>query len=244
MKLEHIFEKSGIGLTIFDIDDTLMHTTAKIKVVKNRQVIKTLTNQEFNTYELQPGEEFDFGEFRDAEKFNKESVPIGRMIAKLKAILANAGDSKVIMLTARADFDNKEKFLNTFNKLGIDMSQVHVHRAGNLGISPAKAKVVWVKKYLDLGIYKRVRLYDDSISNLKAFNALMDKYPDVEFKAYYVHPNGSTTTYKERDPVSEKIKDTTLPRYTAREWAIISGGHSLDESTPAPKHKLFDFGKY
>jgi hypothetical protein len=31
-------------------------------------------------------------------------------------------------------------------------------------------------------------------------------------------------------------------RYTAREWAIISGGHTLEEVKP--KHKLFDFGKY
>lgn len=31
------------------------------------------------------------------------------------------------------------------------------------------------------------------------------------------------------------------PRYTAKEWAIISGGHQLEEQ---PKPKLFDFGKY
>jgi hypothetical protein len=31
-------------------------------------------------------------------------------------------------------------------------------------------------------------------------------------------------------------------RYTAREWSIISGGHSLEEAKP--KTKLFDFGKY
>jgi hypothetical protein len=31
-------------------------------------------------------------------------------------------------------------------------------------------------------------------------------------------------------------------RYTAKEWAIISGGHVLEETKS--KHKLFDFGKY
>jgi len=31
-------------------------------------------------------------------------------------------------------------------------------------------------------------------------------------------------------------------RYTAREWAVISGGHTLEETTV--KRKLFDFGKY
>ncbi len=44
-------------LTIFDIDDTLFHTTAKINVVKDGEVVRSLTNQEFNNYELQDGEE-------------------------------------------------------------------------------------------------------------------------------------------------------------------------------------------
>ena len=117
MRLHELLEAYGdsnLGLTIFDIDDTLFHTTAKIKVVKDGKVIKSLTNQEFNSYKLQPGEQFDFGEFRNAEKFRRESQPIAPMIAKLKAILRNAGDSKVIMLTARADFDDKELFLKTF----------------------------------------------------------------------------------------------------------------------------------
>jgi hypothetical protein len=47
---------SAQGLTIFDIDDTLLHTTAKIRVVKNGQVVRELTNQQFNNYKLAPGE--------------------------------------------------------------------------------------------------------------------------------------------------------------------------------------------
>jgi len=43
------------SLVIFDIDDTLLHTTAKIKVVQDGRVVRQLTNQEFNNYELQPG---------------------------------------------------------------------------------------------------------------------------------------------------------------------------------------------
>ena len=42
------------------------------------------------------------------------------------------------------------------------------------------------------------------------------------------------------DLLNKKYK--TEERYTAREWAIISGGHTLEEETP--KRKLFDFGKY
>ena len=196
MKIYEV-EKVGLGLTIFDIDDTLFHTTAQIKVMKDGREVRSLTNQEFNVYKLQPGESFDFGEFKNAEKFNKESVPIGPMIAKLKAILKNAGDSTVIMLTARSDFDNKELFLDTFKRYGIDMSKIHVHRSGNLGLPSAEGKAVWIRKYLDTGKYGRVRLYDDAMSNLKMLIGLRQEYPNVQFFPYFVTPEGSIRTVKE-----------------------------------------------
>jgi ribosomal protein S18 acetylase RimI-like enzyme len=185
-----------LGLTIFDIDDTLLHTTAKIRVVKNGRAVRELTNQQFNTYTLAPGEEFDFGEFRSAEKFNRESRPITPMINLLKSILRNATNSQVIMLTARADFDDKHLFLDTFKQYGIDMSQVHVHRAGNLpgDDHPAEKKAIWVRQYLDTGRYGRVRLFDDSMNNLRVFNSLQAEYPDVLFYAYFVKPDGAVTS--------------------------------------------------
>lgn len=193
MRLEDFSQ--GRSLTIFDIDDTLFHTTAKIKVIKNDRPVKELTNQQFNTYELQPGEQFDFGEFRNAEKFRRESIPIRPMIAKLKAIL-NRTSGKVIMLTARADFDDRETFLDTFRQYGIDMSRVHVHRAGNLPVpeSPAEKKAAFVRQYLNSGVFNRVRLYDDSMKNLMVFKNLKKEYPTVDFKAYYVGPHGNTST--------------------------------------------------
>jgi hypothetical protein len=187
------------SLVIFDIDDTLLHTTAKIKVVQDGRVVRQLTNQEFNNYELQPGEEFDFGEFRSAEKFNRESEPIEPMIHKLKTILAHSDNSDVIMLTARADFDNRDLFLKTFTDLGIDMSQVHVHRAGNLpgDAIPAEKKAVYVRRYADTGRYDHIRLYDDSKTNLVVFKELKTEYPDIDFRAYYVGPAGNTQALHE-----------------------------------------------
>jgi len=194
------FTPAKSSLVIFDIDDTLLHTTAQIAVVKNGQVVRKLTNQEFNNYNLQPGESFDFGEFKDAEKFNRESKPIPSMINKLKAIMNHAGNAEVIMLTARSDFDNRDLFLKTFTDLGIDMSRVHVHRAGNLPGDdiPAEKKAVYVRKYLETGKYDHVRLYDDSMSNLRVFKSLKSEYPDVDFRAYYVGPQGTTSTVESR----------------------------------------------
>jgi hypothetical protein len=193
------FTKSLKSLVIFDIDDTLLHTTAKIKVVKNGQTVHELTNQQFNNYELQPGEEFDFGEFRSAEKFNRESEPIEPMIRKLKTILNHSTNADVIMLTARADFDNKNLFLKTFSDLGIDMSQVHVHRAGNLpgDAIPAEKKAVYVRRYADTGRYDHIRLYDDSKSNLSVFKELKNEYPNIDFRAYYVGASGNTNVFED-----------------------------------------------
>ena len=197
------------SLVIFDIDDTLLHTTAKIKVVKDNTAIKELSNQEFNNYKLQPGEDFDFGEFKNADMFNKESKPIKPMISRLQRILKNAANSKVIMLTARADFDNKQKFLATFEKFGIDMRQVHVHRAGNLpGLnSPADKKAVWIKHYLDKGLYSSVVMYDDAMSNLFAFKKLKTVFPNIKFAAYYVSPNGNINIVENRAVFTTETQD-------------------------------------
>lgn len=186
-------------LICFDIDDTLLHTTAQIAVVKDGRTVAKLSNQQFNDYTLKPGEEFDFSEFRDAIKFNQESRPIHNMIEKLKTKMGNSRN-EVIFLTARADFDNKDIFLQTFHDLGIDMDQIHVHRAGNLpgDVAPAHKKAVWVRRYLDTGKYNAVSLYDDSNQNLRVFKALQDEYPGVQFKAYHVGDGGKTRTVENR----------------------------------------------
>lgn len=190
----YLNEKSGKGLTIFDIDETMFITKAKVKVMNGDKVIKTLDNKQFNKYKLKKDEKFDFGEFRSAELFYKTSTPIGRMIDKVKAILKNAvrAGSKVIIITARPNFDNKDLFLDTFRNQGIDIDNIYVERAGNLGSGPAADnKVVIIKKYLDQDIYKRIRLFDDAMSNIKAFLSLRDEYDDVEFEGYLANHNGS-----------------------------------------------------
>ena len=189
-----LLESQGKGLTMFDVDETMFITKAKVKVVKDGKVIKKLDNQQFNTYKKKAGEEYDFGEFKDANVFNRTSTPIARMINKVKAILKNAtrAGSKVIIVTARPNFDNKKLFLDTFRQQGIDIDKIYVERAGNLGGGPAADnKKVIFRKYLDKKIYKRIRLFDDAKSNLKAFLSLQKDYPEVSFEAYHAKSNGS-----------------------------------------------------
>src|SRR6056300_270898 len=184
---EYLEERAGKGLTIFDIDETMFKTKAQVHVIKDGKVIKKLDNQEFNKYKLKRGEDFDFGEFTNAKIFNETSTPIAKMINKVKSIFRNAvrSGSKVIIVTARPNFDNKELFLDTFRAQGIPIDDIYVERAGNLGKGPAADnKIVIFKKYLDTGEYKRIRLFDDAMSNLKALLSLKKEYPDVSFEAY------------------------------------------------------------
>ena len=201
-----ITEEYKSGLTIFDIDDTLFHTTAIIGVMKDGEKIKTLTNQEFNTYSLAPGESFDFSEFRNADKFEKESQPIRPLIAKLKAILANAKrvGSDVIILTARQDFDDKNPIIKKFASYGIDIEKdVPLYRSGNEpgGASSAEKKSSYIRRFLNTNKYSRVRLIDDAMSNLTQFLQLSKEFPEVEFEANLVTPGSKIV----------KIKEQTVP---------------------------------
>lgn len=189
------------GLTIFDIDDTLFHTTAQIGVVKDGKVIKSLSNQEYNHYNAKAGETFDFSQFRDADKFYHESKPIARMMDKAKAILKNSENnpnSKVVIITARNDFDNKERFLATFRKHGFDIDKVRVERAGKIAgeFIPAFKKVIIIRNYLNTKQFSRVRLFDDSMANLKEFLKLGKEFPMVKFEAFFANPDGSIKTIK------------------------------------------------
>lgn len=194
------------SLHVFDIDDTLFHTTAKIHVKDTAgKTVKTLSNSEFNDHKLQSGHHYDFAEFRSADKFAKESKPIIPMIKKVKAIHSNIVNkyphSKIIMNTARADFDKKSKFLMTFHKHGIPIKHIHVHRAGNeTGVdSPAEAKNIVLRRHLNSHPYKKVALYDDSHNNLKHFLKLRHEYPHTQFHAFHVKPEGTIQRMHPKD---------------------------------------------
>lgn len=173
-------------LKIFDIDETLFETTAKICVVKDGKVVKQLSNSEYNTYELKDGEDFDYSEFKDSEKFFKESKPIHDLLDDLRNSIDN--DEDVAIVTARCDFDNKELFLETFRKHGIDIDKTHVYRAGNMDnrISPAVKKAIIIGGFLKKTKYSKVSLFDDSMSNLKEFMKLAKKFTKTTFEAKFV----------------------------------------------------------
>ena len=116
------------------------------------------------------------------------------MVQKAKAIIKNATKkgSKVIVVTARSNMDDKNLFIKTFESHGIPMKNVYVERAGNIkGPSSASNKKVIFRKYLKTGEYARIRLFDDHKENLQALLDLKKEFPTVEMFAFLADIKGS-----------------------------------------------------
>lgn len=183
------------GLTVFDIDETIARTFAKIKVIdKNTgQVVRELDNQQFNADVLGPEEEYDFSQFRSGKLFLETSIPIEKTVKRIKRMIKmlkkNERKSRIIFLTARSSFPDKKNFLQWFKNQGIDVSNkdiLYIERSGDLSsklrsqgaplpIEEVKKKII--VKYLKNGIYRRVRLVDDYTKNLDGFLTLADDMP-------------------------------------------------------------------
>lgn len=196
----------GSSISFIDIDETTFHTYANVNVKDlNGNVVKSLNNQEFNTHQLGDGESYDFSEFQDSKVFNKTSEPIEPIVNKIQnminSIKRNGLHDKVIFLTARSDFNDKELFLKTFRANGIDVDDgsVYIERSGNLTNiqNVADRKRYVMLKYLQSGEYTRVRMIDDDINNLRVFKKLGREINDGKF--------GILKTVKDRYPRCNKI---------------------------------------
>jgi hypothetical protein len=177
------------NLIIFDIDDTLVRSSANVYVVRNNTVVKKLTTGEFTKYKLAEDEIFDFREFSCSKQFYESAKPIDSTVETLKHDIAV--NNKVVMVTARADFNDREMFLDTFRSIGINMDQVHVYRAGNIrnGSIESKKRAI-VHQLLAAEQYAKAVMYDDCQKNLNAFMDLAEEFPDVKFFAIQVDEKG------------------------------------------------------
>jgi len=192
-----------ITLNVFDIDDTLFYTQAKVRVIKNGKLSRELNSHEFSKYKLSSNEKYDFTNFRNAYHFRSTAQPIEKMLDMAKRIVYNNERSETILLTAREDFDDRDTFLATFRDHGFPIDKVYVERAGNLGRFNAKitaniAKMVILRKYIGTGKYNRIRVFDDSEKNLRSILKLAHLHSDLKVDAYIVYNNGSFEKYHTR----------------------------------------------
>ena len=182
-------------LIFVDIDETLFFTKAKI-LVKDKtsnKVVKELTNQDFNTYKLADNEYFDFIQFKSADLFVQTSEPNKGMINTILELQKNP-ENEIVLLTARQDFDNKEKLLKFFKDFGINVghyknNEIHIVRVGNMSSSiPVSIKKrITIEKIMHKTGYHQIEFYDDNNENLEEFLKLKILYPKRTFKAFKVH---------------------------------------------------------
>jgi len=179
--LNELASNYGKAVSFFDIDETIFQTKALIYVMFKGEIVKKLSNQDFNTYKLKDGESFDFREFGSAELFSKTSIPIPKVVERIKRMFKhiNIRGSRVVLLTARKSFDDRDVFLATFSNIGIPIHDIYVERTGDevTGTVASRKKKV-IMKYLSTGEYRRVRLIDDDIHNLITFLSIKDNLPE------------------------------------------------------------------
>jgi hypothetical protein len=179
-------------LNVWDIDDTLGKTSARVNVMKDGKIIKVLEPGEFNSYKLKAGEEFEFSQFRSGKVFRDTFKPISTVLDRARDIVMNQSEnSDSIILTARADFEDHKEFLQTWRDHGFPIDHVYVERSGNLAKlkadSPAHInKGVVLKRYLKTGKYDRVRMWDDHEKNLDILYKVAAMFPNVEAIGYLV----------------------------------------------------------
>ena len=160
-------------IILFDVDDTLINTTAQIWIKKNGKYIKKLTNNEYNDYKLKPGEEFDYKEFDDLELLNNESLK--KYWYTLKREYGKG--THIGILTARGDIDMIQKFL--LNK-GVDIKKDLIFAIGDprLGlvgsIHQRKSEVINI--LYNKG-YRRFIFFDDNVNNLQSVKNIEKTLP-------------------------------------------------------------------
>ena len=59
-----MFENTVKKLRIFDFDDTLVKSNSRVKLIDKNGKEKWLTPGEYAIYQKQPGDEFDYSEFK------------------------------------------------------------------------------------------------------------------------------------------------------------------------------------
>ena len=168
----------GSKILVFDLDDTLVITDAKIKVCdKKTGECFALTPEEFNAYEKQPDHELDFDDFKSLE-----IMKAGKLIEYYLKIFKEAYRSRLAVgiVTARDDRDMIWKWLREHVGFRIDKDLIFavndpVHKYKG-GISDRKKAAF--KDLIDMG-YNDLQFYDDDDANLRLVKSLEDEYEGI-----------------------------------------------------------------
>lgn len=203
------------SIHVFDLDDTLMRTPAKVRVLApDGAERRALTPAEFTTYVLEDGETFDFRDFGDAALLAR-GEPVGYTRTIIETLLKHGTRSDFAVLTARGDKRLHAPFLIRLfqglfgirlrNSLVFNLSDERFLRYKDAVEVPEPLRdalssrtfsrlTVPERKALVIGQdlvargYNDISLFDDSRENLAAFKVIHKAFPGVTYRPHFIDP--------------------------------------------------------
>ena len=162
-------------LRIFDLDDTLFETEAKVIVISSDGTSREITPAEYAVYEPQSGDKFNFSQFQTL--INPTLIrSIGKRFYKI--VTSSNGDRKTVILTARGSeaAPHIKDIIRKYFRVDIEVV--------TLGTGDPMAKANWILNKIQSEGYNDIFFVDDSSKNIlatyKTINNLPIKYKLVD----------------------------------------------------------------
>ncbi len=233
----------GLTLSFFDIDETVFHSFAHVivRIKDTGEIVKKLSNDEFNSHILGDDEEYDFSEFQDAKFFKASSKVIASTLREIKKQF-KAGNM-IIFLTARADMDNNATFKDTFRQQGIRVNdkRIRFELAGNLKYGPIpQRKMYIIGKYIKRygSRIDEIKIYDDHRENVRILDQLAKKHSEIKFSKYLIK-DGKIVKFGQLNKREEmkSFKEHMLAEEQELEELFGSLPFKIDTTKWSMKHK-------
>jgi cytidyltransferase-like protein len=176
----------GHNIAIFDLDDTLVVTNARIEVTDSWSGEKFyLSPKEFNEYERKANHAIDFSQFDDPDILRAGTI-VEWTLDIMKEVYAKEG--AVGIITARGDAQLVREFMLSH---GVDIHPDLVFAVNEPGTeftgNNAEKKQQAFKKLIEKG-YSQFIFFDDDINNLKHAKLLEKQYP-IKIRTEHIKPD-------------------------------------------------------
>ena len=159
-------------LRIFDLDDTLFETEAKVIVISSDGTSREITPAEYAVYEPQSGDKFDFSQFQTL--INPTLIrSIGKRFYKI--VTSSNGDRKTVILTARGSeaAPHIKDIIRKYFRVNIEVV--------TLGTGDPMAKANWILNKIQSEGYNDIFFVDDSSKNILATYKTISNLP-IKYK--------------------------------------------------------------
>ncbi len=171
LRLEKV---DGTCLRVFDFDDTLVKTDAKVYVTDKSGKTTTLTPSKFAVYDKKPGDTFDYSEFQ--KLINPRTIR--PMMKLLNSVHKHHGSDGIVILSARSISKPIKQFMKSHGYsdveiVALDSANPHV-------------KATWISNRINKSSISTLEFFDDSHKNVAAVKELREKHSDVKIHVHHV----------------------------------------------------------